>query len=138
MDTTCQIKAINIRKNYYVILNDRPCKIMDIKRVGPGISRTLKICLYGIDIFNEEKISIIVNDDKFLQMFNPIIKEYILIDIENDFAVLLDNISGIIHNVKMNSYNLFSGIINRMEKTELIVTTLSALGREEIISFDQN
>lgn len=84
----------SLRKNGYVILKSRPCKISHISACKPGKHGHAKINLTGIDIFTEKKY-----EDSYPSWHNidvPIVvrKEYLLVNISSDGFLSLIPLGG--------------------------------------------
>jgi translation initiation factor 5A len=81
-----------LRKNGFVLIKDRPCKIVEMSTSKTGKHGHAKVHLVGIDIFNGKKNEDICPSTHNMMVPNVIRKEYGLIDISDDgFVSILDD-----------------------------------------------
>ncbi|CAH8286877.1 unnamed protein product [Schistosoma turkestanicum] len=79
----------SLRKGGYVLMKDRPCKIMEMSTSKTGKHGSAKSHLVGIDIFTGKKYEEICSSSHTMNV--PIItrKEYQLMDIKDGFLSLM-------------------------------------------------
>ena len=80
-----------LRKNGFVLIKDRPCKIVEMSTSKTGKHGHAKVNLVGIDIFTGKKYEDICPSTHNMMVPNVARKEYNLMDITDDgFVSLLD------------------------------------------------
>jgi translation initiation factor 5A len=80
-----------LRKNGFVLIKDRPCKIVEMSTSKTGKHGHAKVHLVGIDIFNSKKYEDICPSTHNMMVPNVLRKEFMLLDISDDgFVSILD------------------------------------------------
>ncbi|XP_037944909.1 eukaryotic translation initiation factor 5A-like [Teleopsis dalmanni] len=87
------VQCSALRKNGYVILKGRPCKIVDMSTSKTGKHGHAKAHIVGIDIFNGKKYEDICPTSHNMDVPNIKKEEYQLTDISDDgyLALMSDN-----------------------------------------------
>ena len=81
----------SLRKNGFVLIKDRPCKIVEMSTSKTGKHGHAKVHLVGIDIFTGKKYEDICPSTHNMMVPVVVRKEYPLMDISDDgFVSLLD------------------------------------------------
>lgn len=81
-----------LRKNGFVLLKDRPCKIVEMSTSKTGKHGHAKVNLVGIDIFTGKKYEDVCPSTHNMMVPNVSRKEYSLMDISDDgFVSLFDS-----------------------------------------------
>lgn len=127
-----------LRKNGFVVIKERPCKIVEMSTSKTGKHGHAKVNLVGIDIFTGRKYEDICPSTHNMDV--PVVarKEYGLLDITDDgFCSLLDDDNGSTRDdLKLPTNDIGQEIRDRLEKEEqLKVTVLKAMDEEAIISY---
>lgn len=133
----------DLKKNDYVILKKAPCKIVEISFAKTGKHGHMKAHIIGIDIFNGKKYEDIIPGSHNVDV--PIVKrdEYQLIDIDENYVCtlllsngdLLENIEITTDELKEKIKDDFNNIEEKALNKNLIVSTLSAMGIQMIVSY---
>lgn len=91
---TVPCQASGIKKNGYMIIKGRPCKVVDTSTSKTGKHGSAKVHFTAIDIFNGKKYEEISPSTHTLQV--PIInrQEYTLVDVDQDGFVSLMSADG--------------------------------------------
>lgn len=127
-----------LRKNGFVLLKDRPCKIVEMSTSKTGKHGHAKVHLVGIDIFTGKKYEDICPSTHNMMVPNVARKEYTLMDVTDDgFCSLLDDEKNETRDdIKLPAGDLGAEIKERIEKDETIkVTVLKSMGEEAIMTF---
>ena len=133
----------DLKKNDYVILKKAPCKIVEISFAKTGKHGHMKAHIIGIDIFNGKKYEDIIPGSHNVDV--PIVKrdEYQLIDIDENYVctLLLSN-GDLLENIEITTDELkekikedFNNIEEKALNKNIIVSTLSAMGIQMIVSY---
>jgi len=124
-----------LRKNGFVMLKSRPCKIMEMSTSKTGKHGHAKVHLVGIDIFTGKRCEDICPSTHNMDVPNVKRVEYSLIDIDNDgYVSLMADNSDTRSDIKLPEGELGQEIKSKFEAGEGVkVTVLQALGEEAII-----
>lgn len=80
-----------LRKNGFVLIKERPCKIVEMSTSKTGKHGHAKVHLVGIDIFTQKKYEDICPSTHNMMVPVVVRKEYALMDVSDDgFCSLLD------------------------------------------------
>eukprot|EP01028_Stygiella_incarcerata_P007414 TRINITY_DN30778_c0_g1_i1.p1 TRINITY_DN30778_c0_g1~~TRINITY_DN30778_c0_g1_i1.p1 ORF type:complete len:155 (+),score=30.47 TRINITY_DN30778_c0_g1_i1:487-951(+) len=125
-----------LRKGGFVVVNNHPCRIVNLTTVKNGKHGHAKITLVGIDIFSGKRY-----EDSFPASHTvriPIVekKEYDVVDISDGFFSLLGDDAVIKSDVRVPDGSIGNDIqkLHQEEKT-ISVTVLQAMGIEKVVSF---
>jgi len=134
--TTYPMQCSALRKNGFVMIKGRPCKIVEMSTSKTGKHGHAKVHMVGIDVFTQKKYEDICPSTHNMEV--PIIKrtDYTLVDISSDsFLSLMDDGGDTRDDLKLPSGDIGNNIQNSFDKgEELICTVLSALGEESVIA----
>jgi len=127
-----------LRKNGFVLIKERPCKIVEMSTSKTGKHGHAKVHLVGIDIFNGRKYEDICPSTHNMMVPSVSRKEYTLMDISDDgFVTLLDDDKNETReDIKLPADPLGSDIKTRFEGEEnLKLSVLKAMGEEAVLSY---
>jgi translation initiation factor 5A len=83
--------AGNIKKNGYMVINGRPCRIVDYSTAKTGKHGSAKASIVGVDIFNGKKMEASIPTSLNVEVPNIKRSEYQLISIDGEgFCTLMD------------------------------------------------
>jgi translation initiation factor 5A len=135
--TTYPQQCSALRKNGYVMLKGRPCKIMEMSTSKTGKHGHAKVHMVGIDIFTGKKHEDICPSTHNMDVPNIKRTEYSLIDVDTDgYVSLMDDSSDTRSDIKLPEGELGQEIKAKFDSSESIkVTVLKALGEEAIMSY---
>ena len=124
----------SLRKNGFVCIKDKPCKIVEMTTSKTGKHGSAKVHLTGIDIFTNKKYEDICPSTSTMEV--PIVsrREYSLTAINNGFLELLCDDGTIKDDVKLEDNDLGKEILQKYEQADsddIVVTVTSALGIEQ-------
>ncbi|QDS70647.1 translation elongation factor eIF-5A [Venturia effusa] len=93
--TTYPMQCSALRKNGFVVIKNRPCKIVDMSTSKTGKHGHAKVHLVAIDIFTGKKLEELCPSTHNMDVPNVRRKEYQLLDVtDDDFLSLMDDDSG--------------------------------------------
>jgi len=126
-----------LRKNGYVMIKDRPCKIVEMSTSKTGKHGHAKVHMVALDIFTGKKLEDICPSTHNMNVPHVARKDYQFMSESDDgFACLMDmdDPSIMKEDLKMplDDENLCKEIREGAEKGGL-VTVLSAVGEEKIV-----
>jgi translation initiation factor 5A len=127
-----------LRKNGFVLLKDRPCKIVEMSTSKTGKHGHAKVHLVGIDIFTGKKYEDICPSTHNMMVPNVTRKEFALMDIDDGFTSLLDEEKNETRDdIKLPAGELGEEIKKKFdeENASVKVTVLKSMGEEAILAF---
>jgi len=135
--TTYPQQCSALRKNGYVMLKGRACKIVEMSTSKTGKHGHAKVHMVGIDIFSGKKYEDICPSTHNMDVPNIKRTEYSVIDIETDgYVSLMDDSSDTRSDIKLPEGELGQEIKSKFENNEAIkVTVVKALDEEAIMSY---
>jgi len=126
----------SLRKNGYVVMKGRPCKIVEMSTSKTGKHGHAKVHMVGIDLYNAKKYEDICPSTHNMDV--PFVKrvDFQLVDISQDnFLSLMDEGGDVREDVKIPDNDLGTEIRQKFEDGEDVVcTVLCAMGIEEVIA----
>jgi len=131
--TTFPQQCSALRKNGYVMLKGRPCKIVEMSTSKTGKHGHAKVHLTGIDIFTSKKYEDICPSTHNMNV--PIVqrKEYQLVDLSEDgFMTLMDENGETREDIHVG--DLEQEVKDKLGDQDLIVTIIGAVGEEKPIT----
>ena len=135
--STYPVQAGNIKKGGHLMIKGRPCKVIDVSTSKTGKHGHAKAHFIAIDIFTNKKMEELCPSSHNIDV--PFIKrtEYTVIDINDDnYVVLVDEEGNTKEDLQINTNDdIYDCLINKINiDGEAIVTVVSAIGEERIIS----
>jgi len=134
-------QAGTIRKNGYIVINNRPCKVADVSTSKTGKHGHAKCHFVGIDIFTGKKYEDLTPSSHNCDVPNISRKEYTVVDVNDDgFVSLMDEAGNTRDDLTLprgtdEADKLAETIKNQFnDGAELAVTVLKAMGEEMINS----
>jgi len=134
---TYPMQCSALRKNGFVMLKARPCRIMEMTTSKTGKHGHAKVHLVGIDIFTSKKYEDLCPSTHNIDVPNVNRSDFQLIDISDDGFVTLMNEKGDTRDdLRLPEGELGEKIRSEFgkEDTSVIITVLSAVGEESIIA----
>ncbi|MFS7959301.1 putative ribosomal protein L2, domain 2 [Helianthus anomalus] len=128
-------QAGTIRKNGYIVIKNRACKVVEVSTSKTGKHGHAKCHFVAIDIFNGKKLEDIVPSSHNCDVPHVNRTDYQLIDISEDgFVSLLTESGGTKDDLKLpTDDSLLTQIKDGFnEGKDLVVTVMSAMGEEQI------
>ncbi|KAH3686276.1 hypothetical protein WICPIJ_002773 [Wickerhamomyces pijperi] len=135
---TYPMQCSALRKNGFVVIKGRPCKIIDMSTSKTGKHGHAKVHLVATDIFTSKKLEDLSPSTHNMEV--PFVKrtEYQLLDIDDGFLSLMDNEGETKDDVKAPEGELGDNIQTAFDDgKDLLVTIITAMGEEAAISFKE-
>ncbi|KAL2132790.1 hypothetical protein VTI74DRAFT_3384 [Chaetomium olivicolor] len=133
---TYPMQCSALRKNGFVVIKNRPCKIVDMSTSKTGKHGHAKVHLVALDIFTGKKLEDLCPSTHNMDV--PVVKrqEYTLIDISDDGYLSLMTADGDTKDdVKMPEGDVGAKITKlfKEEDKDTIVTIQTAMGEEAAV-----
>ena len=135
---TVPIQCSGLRKNGFVVIKDRPCKIVDMSTSKTGKHGSAKVHLVGIDIFTGKKYEEISPSTHNMNVPNVARVEYTLLDIDSGYLSLMQASGDTKDDVRLPDGELGEKIKQDFDAgKELLVSVISAMGEEVAMSYKE-
>ncbi|KAI4239543.1 MAG: hypothetical protein LQ349_000303 [Xanthoria aureola] len=133
--TTFPMQCSALRKNGFVCIKNRPCKIVDMSTSKTGKHGHAKVHLVAIDIFTGKKLEELCPSTHNMDVPNVQRKEYQLLDVSDDgFLSLMSDDGETKDDVKVPEGEVGERIDKLMkEDKDLNVIVLKSMGEEVAI-----
>jgi len=124
-----------LRKNGYVMIKNRPCKIVEMSTSKTGKHGHAKVHLVAIDIFTGKKLEDICRSTHNMNVPNVKRTDFQFLDIDDDgFVSMMDDSGESKEDLKLPDDDVGKEIMDRHTKGESFsVTVLEAVGEEKIV-----
>ena len=135
---TYPMQCSALRKNGFVVIKGRPCKIVDMSTSKTGKHGHAKVHLVTLDIFTGKKLEDLSPSTHNLEV--PFVKrsEYQLLDIDDGYLSLMTMDGETKDDVKAPEGELGDSMQAAFDEgKDLMVTIISAMGEESAISFKE-
>ncbi|BAO38330.1 eukaryotic translation initiation factor 5A-2 [Kluyveromyces marxianus] len=135
---TFPMQCSALRKNGFVVIKGRPCKIVDMSTSKTGKHGHAKVHLVAIDIFTNKKLEDLSPSTHNMEV--PVVKrtEYQLLDIDDGFLSLMNMDGDTKDDVRAPEGELGDNMQAAFDEgKDLMVTIISAMGEEAAISFKE-
>lgn len=128
-----------LRKNGHVLIKNEPCKIVEMSTSKTGKHGHAKVHMVGIGIFDSKKHEDICPSTHNMNVPHVNRKEYQLVDIEDEgYLSLMLETGEVRSDLKPEDEDVAKKITEYWgtgdNNLEVLVTVLSAMGREKIIA----
>ncbi|KAK5781026.1 uncharacterized protein PWA37_001941 [Arxiozyma heterogenica] len=135
---TYPMQCSALRKNGFVVIKGRPCKIVDMSTSKTGKHGHAKVHLVALDIFTGKKLEDLSPSTHNMEV--PVVKrtEYQLLDIDDGYLSLMTNDGETKDDVKAPEGELGEQLQTAFDEgKDLMVTIITAMGEEAAISFKE-
>jgi len=129
--TTYPVQCSSLRKNGFVMIKGRPCKVMEMSTSKTGKHGHAKVHLVGLDIFTSKKYEDLCPSTHNIDVPNVNRNDFQLIDISDDgFATLMNDKGDTRDDLKLPEGELGTKIREEFvrEDVTVIVTVMAAIG----------
>jgi translation initiation factor 5A len=133
---TYPMQCSALRKNGFVVIKNRPCKIVDMSTSKTGKHGHAKVHLVAIDIFTGKKLEELCPSTHNMDVPNVNRKEYQLLDISDDgYLNLMSDDGDTKDDVRMPDGEMGDKInkLFKEDEKETNVVILTAMGEEAAI-----
>lgn len=133
---TYPMQCSALRKNGFVVIKGRPCKIIEMSTSKTGKHGHAKVHLVATDIFTGKKLEDLSPSTHNMEV--PVVKrtEYQLLDIDDGFLSLMTMDGDTKDDVRAPEGELGDGIQSAFDEgRDLMITVITAMGEEAAISF---
>ncbi|KAJ8375752.1 hypothetical protein SKAU_G00063320 [Synaphobranchus kaupii] len=128
---TFPMQCSALRKNGYVVLKGRPCKIVEMSTSKTGKHGHAKVHMVGIDIFTSKKYEDICPSTHNMDVPNIKRNDFQLIDIHDGFLSLLMDNGDIREDLRIPEGELGKDIESKFSNgDDTLVSVLCAMGEE--------
>ncbi|KAI9091885.1 putative HYP2-translation initiation factor eIF5A.1 [Phlyctochytrium arcticum] len=134
---TYPLQCSALRKNGFVCIKGRPCKIVDMSTSKTGKHGHAKVHLVATDIFTGKKLEELSPSTHNMDVPNVRRVEYALVDIADDgFLSLMNPDNSMKEDVKLPEGELGSKLKKEFDEgADLVVTVVTAMGEEHALSY---
>jgi len=123
-----------LRKNGYVMIKSRPCKIVEMSTSKTGKHGHAKVHMVALDIFTGKKLEDICPSTHNMNVPNVTRKDYQMVNIDDGFAELMDDDGEPKDDLKVPEDDIGKEVTQKFNDGEQFsVTVLSACGEERIV-----
>lgn len=127
-----------LRKNGFVVIKGRPCKIVDMSTSKTGKHGHAKVHLVAIDIFTGKKLEDLSPSTHNMEVPNVSRTEFQLLDVDDGFLSLMTPDGETKDDVRLPDDKIGEDIQAAFDEgKDLLVTIISAMGEEAPISFKE-
>merc|ERR1711915_643246 len=136
---TFPMQCSALRKGGFVMIKNRPCKIVEMSTSKTGKHGHAKVHLVALDIFTGKKLEDICPSTHNMEVPNVKRKDYQLIGMEDDFLSMMDDSGDTGEDLKCPEDDVGTEIRNAIaNETDILVTVLGACGEECVIATKVN
>jgi len=138
---TFPMQCSALRKGGFVMIKNRPCKIVEMSTSKTGKHGHAKVHMVALDIFTGKKLEDICPSTHNMEVPNVKRKDYQLIGMEDEFLSLMDDSGDTRDDLKCPDEDTDVGKeiqASVANETDILVTVLSACGEECVIATKVN
>lgn len=123
-----------LRKNGFVIIKGRPCKIVEMSTSKTGKHGHAKVHMVALDIFTGKKYEDICPSTHNMDVPHVSRKDYQIVDINDGFVSLMEDTGDTKEDLKLPDNDIGAEVQAKFDKDEsFLVTVLNACNEEQIV-----
>ncbi|XP_041736076.2 TRAF2 and NCK-interacting protein kinase isoform X3 [Coregonus clupeaformis] len=135
---TIPMQCSALRKNGYVVLKGRPCKIVEMSTSKTGKHGHAKVNMVGIDIFTNKKYEDMCPSTHNMDVPHIKRNEFQLLNITDGFMSLMGDNGDVREDLRVPDSDLGKEIEQKFAASEdILVSVLSAMGEECAVAIKQ-
>jgi translation initiation factor 5A len=134
---TYPMQAGNIRKGGYIVIKDRPCKVIDVSTSKTGKHGHAKCHFVAQDLFTNKRLEDLTPSSHNCEVPHVTKDEYSLLDISDDgFITLMDDSGNDKSDLRLPNDDVLCGLIETgfAEDKQLVITVLKSMGEEMVFA----
>jgi len=134
---TFPVQASSIKKNGFMVIKGRPCKVVETSTSKTGKHGHAKVHFVAIDIFTGKKLEELSPSTHPMPVPNVTRTEYVVVDINADgYVSLMDDATGEVREDLKVPDNEDGAALrdNFAAGKEMLATVIKAMGEEHIMS----
>merc|ERR1711978_328524 len=132
---TFPMQCSALRKNGFVMIKGRPCKIVEMSTSKTGKHGHAKVHMVAFDIFTGKKLEDICPSTHNMEVPNVKRRDFQLLDIEDGFLSLMDDTGNTRDDLKVPEGEIGEEIQREYgDGKDLLCTVLAACGEECVIA----
>jgi len=136
---TYPMQCSALRKNGFVMIKGRPCKIVEMSTSKTGKHGHAKVHMVALDIFTNKKYEDICPSTHNMDVPNVSRKDYQLLDVDDGFLSLMDDSGETREDLKVPEGDIGEECkAATSEGRDILCTVLSACGEEAVIATKVN
>lgn len=137
---TFPMQCSALRKNGFVMIKSRPCKIVEMSTSKTGKHGHAKVHMVGLDIFTNKKYEDICPSTHNMDVPNVSRKDFQLIDVSDDgYLSLMDDTGNTRDDLKVPDGEIGTQIRGAIsDGADILCTVLTACGEEAVIATKTN
>jgi len=136
---TFPMQCSALRKGGYVMIKNRPCKIVEMSTSKTGKHGHAKVHMVALDIFTGKKLEDICPSTHNMEVPNVKRKDYQLIGLDDDFLSLMDDNGDTRDDLKCPDNEIGEEIrAATSNEKDILCTVLSAVDEECVIATKVN
>jgi len=137
--STFPLQCSALRKGGFVMIKNRPCKIVEMSTSKTGKHGHAKVHMVALDIFTGKKLEDICPSTHNMEVPNVKRKDYQLIGLDDDFLSLMDDLGETRDDLKCPDNEIGEEIRSAIsDERDILATVLSAVGEECVIATKAN
>ncbi|KAI3367528.1 hypothetical protein L3Q82_026381 [Scortum barcoo] len=121
--TTYPMQCSALRKNGFVMLKGRPCKIVDMSTSKTGKHGHAKVHLVGLDIFTQKKFEDVCPSTHNMDVPNVTRTDYQVINVSDRFLSLMSENGAVREDLKLPDGDLGNDIQSRFDKDDVFMVS---------------